>query len=141
MARAPAMLAADVAASGTTGSNKGCAAPNGDPESDRLAVLRHELAGGEGRASRIGQDGESHPRRILRLGEDRAAEFARSRSDRVRVVDGEGHAPARWATLAGQDRRHDVLEAFGRAHLLHPRAQAGVELLEMVAVARQSPHR
>src|SRR5262249_58406954 len=49
--------------------------------------------------------------------------------------------PARWATLAGQDRRHDVLEAFGRAHLLHPRAQAGVELLEMVAVARQSPHR
>ena len=64
-----------------------------------------------------------------------------SRSGRVRVVDGEGHAPARWATLAGQDRRHDVLEAFGRAHLLHPRAQAGVELLQMVAVARQSPHR
>ena len=31
--------------------------------------------------------------------------------------------------------------AFGRARLLHPRAQAGVELLKMVAVARQSPHR
>jgi hypothetical protein len=55
---------------------------------DRLAVLRYELAGGEGRASRIGKDGESHPWRILRLGEDRASEFARSRSYRVHVVDG-----------------------------------------------------
>src|SRR6516162_6127526 len=71
----------------TTGSNLGRAAPNSDPKADRLAVLRHELAGGEGRASRIGKDGESHPRRILRLGEDRASEFARSRSDRVHVVD------------------------------------------------------
>src|SRR5215831_10344947 len=67
------------------------------PKADRLAVLRHELAGGEGSASRIGKDGESHPRRILRFGEDQASEFARSRSDRVRVVDGEGHAPASWA--------------------------------------------
>src|SRR4029453_12857558 len=74
---------------------------------------------------RVGQDGESHPRRILRLGEDRASELARSRSDRVHVVDGEGHAPARWAALAGQDRGHDVLEALGCAHLLHSRAQAG----------------
>src|SRR5215467_15788455 len=94
----------------------------------RLAVLRHELAGGEGRASRIGKDGESHPRRILRLGEDRASELARSRSDRVHVVDGEGHAPARWATLARQDRRHDVLEAFARAHLLHPRDRKSTRL-------------
>src|SRR5271165_6689361 len=109
------------------------------PHRDCLAVLRYELAGGEGRASRIGKDGESHPRRILRLGEDRAPEVTRSRSDRVHVVDGEGHAPARWAALAGQDRRYDVLETLGCAHSLHPRAQAGVEFLEMIAVARQSP--
>jgi hypothetical protein len=74
----------------TTGSTLGCAAPNGDPESGSSAVLRHELAGGEGRASRIGKDGESHPRRILRLGEDRAPNLARPRSDRVHVVDGSG---------------------------------------------------
>src|SRR5947199_6326529 len=84
---------------------------------DRLAVLRHKLAGGEGRASRVGEDGESHPWRILWLGEDRASKLARSRSYRVHVVDGEGHAPARWAALARQDRRHDVLETLGRAHL------------------------
>src|SRR5207248_4561104 len=95
------------------------------PRRNRLAVLRHKLAGGEGRASRVGEDGESHPWRILWLGEDRASKLARSRSYRVHVVDGEGHAPARWAALARQDRRHDVLETLGRAHLLHPRAQAG----------------
>src|SRR5690348_5109959 len=93
---------------------------------ERLAVLCDELAGGEGGTSRISEDGEPHPWRILRLGEDRAAEFARSRSDRVRVVDGEGHAPARWAPLTRQNRRHDVLEALGRPHLLHPRTHAGV---------------
>ena len=73
--------------------------PTAIPKADRLAVLRYELAGGEGRASRVGKDGESHPRRILRLGEDRASELTRSRGDRVHVVDGEGHAPARRAGL------------------------------------------
>src|SRR5215467_8933082 len=34
--------------------NQAARSTTGDPESDRLAVLRHELAGGEGRASRIG---------------------------------------------------------------------------------------
>ncbi len=49
-------------------------------------------------------------------------------------------APVRWGAVARQDRRDDVLEALGRAHLLHPRTHARVELLEMVAVAGQSPH-
>jgi len=40
------------------------------PCAERLAVLRHELAGDEGRAGRIGEDGKAHPRPILRLGED-----------------------------------------------------------------------
>jgi len=92
---------------------------------DRLAVVRHELAGGKGRAGGIGKDCESHPWRILRLGEDRASKLARSRGGRVGVVDGEGDAPARWAAVAGQDRRDDVFEAVGCAHLLHSRAGRG----------------
>jgi hypothetical protein len=50
-------------------------------------------------ASRIGEDGESHPRRILRSGENRASKLTRSRSDRVHVVDGESHPKVRQPSL------------------------------------------
>ena len=68
-ARALAMLAADVAAIGRQEATQDAQHPPAIPKADRLAVVRDELAGGEGRARRIGQDGESHPRRVLRPGE------------------------------------------------------------------------
>src|SRR6516165_7282278 len=75
MTRAPVMLAADVAAIGRQEATQDAQHPTAIPKADRLAVLRHELAGGEGRASRIGKDGQSHPWRIVRPGDDRASEL------------------------------------------------------------------
>jgi len=99
------MFAADVAAIGRQEATQDAQHPTAIPKADRLAVLRHELAGGEGRASRIGKDGESHPRRILRLGEDRASELARSRGDRVRVGPGFGRSCGE-ARAAAPPQRH-----------------------------------
>src|SRR5205823_99600 len=82
------------------------------------------------------------PRRVERRHDDRAAELGRAARGRVGVVDRERDAPVRrgvgLVVADDVEARDDVLEAVGRAHLAHPRAQSGLALLEVGAVRAQA---
>jgi len=104
-----------------------------------IPVFGGELAGDEGRALRIGNDGHPDPRGIERRADDVAAQLRGPFGDRVGVVDRERDAPVRWDVgLVVGNRVHGrdhVLETLRSAGLRHSPAEPGIVLLQEVAVA------
>ena len=107
-----------------------------------VLVLGLELVRGERRALRVGDHARPHPRRVERRARRpcrRAPPPWRRSRPRRRRPNATLHAAL--AVVRRPQARDDVDEAAGRAHLAEALAGARVELLEVVAVARQRPRR